>query len=474
MKKNTGKKVFILKKQVYFYAAATLMAVVLLFIAFFNIDTDKELAFYYSPSQNGAVILSGDRMLRKTVPGKSVARVRYCEDKVSGAVLMSEGSDYSLYYISGKSVNKISDKCTSDYVFANSGNSIAYVASDGFLYFYDTKDNKSRKVDENVNTIAVSPDGTKLLYSKTVGNITGLYLYYNKKSVHVADNYLPLAVSDDTSMIYVLSNDNSLYMIDINGSVRSKLCTDCDTGIFCFSKDVKTILFNDGQYSYISVQGKSRIRIAPGKTVPVHITAESSICNSQGNVYVYHEKDFSQKVYVSADGVNNYSLYYINKDMTRTDISANVNSYSLIDGGVVYTNTKGEIRKFRKNKDELLINGASGMNASSDGKYIYYVTNGNKLYSFRNGQATLLADGLEKMYMSDSDRLYFIMTDRTMYSVKNGKRSEMIDENVYTCRCGNDVVYYSKNYSSRTGSFELYGTENELSFRFIADGLTRI
>ena len=138
MKKNTGKKVFILKKQVYLYAAATVMAVVLLFISIFCINTDNELVFYYSPAENGAVILSGDSMLRKIVPGKSVARIRYCENKVSGAVLMSEGSAYSLFYVSGNSVDKISEDCTSNYVFANSGNSIAYVAGDGYLYFYDT------------------------------------------------------------------------------------------------------------------------------------------------------------------------------------------------------------------------------------------------------------------------------------------------------------------------------------------------
>lgn len=474
MKKNTAKKVFVLKKQVYFYVSVAVISVILFFVAVSNINIDKELTFYYSPAQNGAVVLSGDRMLRKTLPGKSVARVRYCEDKVSGAVLMSESSAYSLYYVSGKSFEKVSDKCTSDYVFANSGNSISYVASDGFLYFYDTKSNKSFVVDENISVVSVSPDGSKLLYSKNEGNITGLYLYYDKKTIHVADNYIPVAVSDDLTMIYVLSNDNSLYVIDSAGNVTSKLCTNCDTGIFCFSNDVKTILFNDGQYSYISVQGKSRVRIAPGKTVPVYITSQSSICNSQGNVYVYHENEFSQKVFVSADGVNNYSLYYINKDMTRADISSEVRSYSLIDDGVVYLNTKGEVRKFRKNVDELLINGASDIAAGSDGRYIYYVTNGNKLYSFRNGQAKMIADGLEKMYMSDSDRLYFIMTDRMMYSVKNGKRSDVIDENVYSCRCGNGVFYYSKNYSSRTGSFELYGTENELSFRYISDGLTRI
>ena len=474
MRKNTGKKVFILKKQVYLYAAATVMAVVLLFISIFCINTDNELVFYYSPSENGAVILSGDSMLRKIVPGKSVARVRYCENKVSGAVLMSEGSAYSLYYVSGNSVDKISEDCTSNYVFANSGNSIAYVAGDGYLYFYDTAKNKTVKVDENVTTVAVSPDGSRLLYSKTEGNITGLYVYSNKKSVHVADNYIPLAVSDDASMIYVLSNDNSLYVLDSQGNVKSKLCTDCDTGIFCFSENVKTILFTDGKYSYISDEGKSRVRIGPGKVVPAFLTAESSICNSSGNVYIYREKDLTQKVYVSADGVNSYSLYYINKDMTRTDISSDANRYSIIDNGVVYINTKGEVRRFRKNKDELLINGASDMHASADGRYVYYVTNGNKLYSFRNGKAMLLADGLEKMYMSDSDRLYFIMTDKTMYSVKNGKRSDLIDENVYTCRCGSGVVYYSKNYSSRTGTFELYGTEKELAFRYISDSLTRI
>ncbi len=471
---NNAEKVFILKPHVYIYCAAVLAAVVLIIGIIFSLDFSNEINFYYSPAQNGAVVLSGDKILRDVVPGKSVARVRYCEDKVSGAVLMSDGSSYSLYYVTDRSVDRIADNCTSNFVMSHSGDVIAYIASDGFLYRTDVTGLKTVTVDENIESLAVSPDGTKMLYSKKTENVSQLYLYSSGKSVYVADNYIPLAVSDDASLIYVLSADNSLYLLNLDGTVRSKLCSETDTGIFCFSSDVSSVIFNDGAYTYVSESGKSKVRLIPGKAVPVRVTSTASLCNSSGNVYIYPEKYLTKLLYVNADGVHDYSLYYINKDMTRTDISSGVVNYTLTDNGVVYLKSDGEVCSFRKNKNTVVCSGASDMYASSDGKYVYYTTQDGKLYCRRNSESVLLADGIGKMYMSDDDRLYFIMTDNTLYSAKNGRTGEMIDEKVYTCRCVGDTVYYSKNYSSRTGAFELYGADNSLRFRFMGDGLTRI
>ncbi len=471
---KTGKKVFILKPRVYIYCAAVIAAVVLVLSILFSLDFSNEINFYYSPSQNGAVVLSGDRILRDIVPGKSVARVRYCEDKVSGAVLMSDGSSYSLYYVTDRSVDRIADNCTSNFVMSHNGDVIAYVSADGFLYRTDVPGLKTVTVDENIETLAMSPDGSKMLYGKKTEGVIQLYLRSSGKSVHVADNYIPVAVSDDASLIYVLSQDNSLYLLNYDGTVRSKLCSETDTGIFCFSSDVSSVIFNDGAYTYVSETGKSKVRLIPGKAVPVHVTSKASLCNSSGNVYIYPEKQLTKLLYVNADGVQDYSLYYINKDMTRTDIASGVVNYTLTDNGVVYLKSDGEVCSFRKNRNTLVCSGASDMYASSDGKYVYYTTQDGKLYCHRKSESVILADGIGKMYMSDDDRLYFIMTDNILYSAKNGRTGEMIDEKVYTCRCVGDTVYYSKNYSSRTGAFELYGAENSTKFVFMGDGLTRI
>lgn len=472
--RNTGKKVFVLRRRVYVYITAVIMATVLILAALFSIDGRKEISFYYSPSQNGAVVLSGNKVLRYTVPGKNVARVRYCEDKVSGAVLMSEGSTYTLYYVTNKSVEKIAGNCTSDFVMSHSGNAVAYIAADGFLNLTDTSRLNTVTIDENAEKLAVSPDGSKLLYSKKTDNTLKLYLYAGDKPIYISDNYTPLAVSDDGSLIYVLSTDNSLYLLGTDGSVKSNLCSQADTGIFCFSKDVSSVIFSDGSYTYMSENGKSKVRLIPGKAVPVHITSMASLCNSAGNVYIYPESSLSRMLYVNADGVNNYSLYYVNKDLTRTDIASGVVNYTVTDNGVIYLKADGGIFNFKKGETTAVTTGASDMYASSDGRYVYYVTADGKLYSCHKSESTILADGMSKMYMAEDDRLYFIMSDNTLYSVKNGKRSEMIDENVYTCRCNGDSVYYSKNYSSRTGTFELYGANNSMKFSYMADGITRI
>ena len=471
---KSGKKVFIMKPRVYIYSVSFLLAAVLLLTAVFSIDLRKEISFYYSPSQTGAVVLCGDKVLRDVVPGNSVARVRYCEDKVSGAVLMSEGSSYSLYYVTDNSVDRIADNCTSNFVMSHNGDTVVYIAADGFLYRTDTSRLKTVTVDENAEALAVSPDGSKMLYSKKTDNISKLYLYADGESVYIADNYIPIAVSDDSSLIYVLSADNSLYLLNVDGTVRSRICSETDTGIFCFSSDVSSVVFSDGSYTYISETGKSKVRLIPGKAVPVYISSVASLCNSSGTVYIYPEKQLTELLYVNADGVQDYSLYYINKNMKRNDIAAGVVNYTLTGKGIIYLKSDGEVCSFRKNKNNVICSGASDMYASSDGKYIYYTTSDGKLYCHRRNEAVLLANGISKLYMSEDDRLYFIMTDGSLYAAKNSRTGDMIDENVYSCRCVGDTIYYSKNYSSRTGAFELYGAENSQKFRFMADGLTRI
>ena len=471
---KTGKKVFILKSRVYIYCATVIAAAVLVLSILFSLDFSNEIAFYYSPSQNGAVVLSGDRILRDTVPGKSVARVRYSEKKLSGAVLMSEGSSYSLYYVTDNAVERIADNCTSNFVMSHNGDTVVYIAADGFLYKTDTSRIKNITVDENAEAIAISPDGSRMLYSKKSDNVSKLYLYSGDKSIYIADNYIPLAVSDDSSLIYVLSADNSLYLLNPDGTVRSKLCSETDTGIFCFSSDVSSVIFSDGSYTYMSESGKSKVRLIPGKAVPVHISSKASLCNSSGTVYVYPEKKLTELLYVNADGVQDYSLYYIRKDMTRTDIASGVVNYTVTGNGVVYLKSDGDVCSFRKNRSEVVCSGASDMYASADGKCVYYTSADGKLYCHRKSEAVLLANGIAKMYMSDDNRLYFIMTDGSLYSAINGRTGDMIDENVYTCRCVGNTVYYSKNYSSRTGAFELYGAENSQKFIFMAEGLTRI
>ncbi len=471
--KNKGRKVFMLKRRVYVYTATICFIAVLVLIGLFSIKGASELSFYYMPSEGAAVVAAGNRVHNINIPGNSIARVRYCSGKTSGAVLMSNGSSYSLYSVEQRASHLIADNSTSNYVVAHNGDSVAYIAADSFLYTYDVSANKSKKIDENVSSVAVSPNGKSLLYTKMLDNVNKLYVCINGKSTFLADGYTPLAVSDGAKYIYVLSADNTLCIIDKTGAVKGELCKACDTTMFCFSGNMEQVVFCDGKYTYISSQGKSRIRLTAGKSVPAYTAANATLCNSAGNVYTHTKTDLSGMVYISADGVENYSLYFIDKNFLRTDISSGVAEYKITNIGAVYRKSNGDVVSYINGANTTVAKGATSMCATGDGRYIYYAS-GNNLFVNHRQEAVLIADGLLKMYMAENNTLYFIMTDNKLYSVKNADQGQLVDENVYSCKCTADSVYYSKNYSTNTGAFELYGSEGSGKFRFLASELTKI
>ncbi len=471
--KKSGKKVFVIKRRIYVYFALVFCAVVLSAVIMFSAEKSYEISFYYSPSDEAAVVLVGGKMQRNVIPGSGIARVRYDKEKTGGALLMSEGSSYSLYYVGQNDAELVSDNCTSSFVMAHSGKKIVYISSDAILSVYDISSQTIEKIDEGAASIAVSPNGKTVLYSKENGEKIQLFLYSKGKSSLLSDGYQPLAVSDDAKYIYVLSNDNSLYLINNEGAVVSKLCSNSDTDMFCFSSDMKQIVFCDGAYTYISTEGKNRIRLASDKAMPAFTAADATLCNSFGNGYAHPEKKLCGMIYSVASGVQDYSLYYIDKEFIRTDISSGVAEFVVTSNGAVYLKTNGEVYSYKNGESLLLAKNASAICSSKNGQYVYYISD-SSLYAHYEEKSVLIANGLLKMSMSSDDTLYYIIADKKLYSVSKTQQSVLVDENVYSCKCVEDAVYYSKNYSSRTGTFDIYGSDNSGEFTFLADGLSKI
>lgn len=463
----TGKKVFRLNKH-FFIVFAVAVFLIILCILFSKLwQKSGEISLYYSPDQQGVVVFSDDKLEKNIIPGKSISGVRSNSKGDFSAVLMSDDSSYSLYSVSDGFVKKVADNCTNNFVSSFKGEKVVYVTAVGNLCSSDGK-----TIDESVNNFAVSPNGNVVIYAKTQENSEKLYLFADGEKIFVADNYFPLGVSDNGKYLYVLAADDSLCILNPDGTMKSKLCSNVNTEKFYFSEDMNDIVFYDQDYTYISRDGKSRIRLVKGNAVPVFEKTSESAVNSHGTAIICNDDDLTGLFYSAENDEGTYTVYFIKNDSEKTDISGAVKKFMVTGSkSMTYLDYQGKIYKFGNDKNELVTSGAKDIAATENNKYIYYLTTAYELFAIKGKRTEQIASDAEKIYIADKHRLLFITTDKTLYSVSGKKAGKQIDSNVNSCRCLSDAVFYSKNFSRQTGTFDLYSSANGKNFRFAASDI---
>ncbi len=472
--KITVQKVFVLKKSVIACIVAFFAVLILIVFGAYALSHDseeKEINVFYSSLINGAIAVTDINKPTCIIDGKGVAGIKYSLKKEFAAVVMSDGATYSLYYTDGKTAKHLTASASNNYVIAADGTAVVYSDSASELYFYDALTDNSIYIDGSVMSFSVSPSGDAVVYVKTEESENALYLYADGKTSRIGENYVPLGVSDDLQMIYVLSNDNSLYMLDENGEMTAKICSEVKADMFFLSADMSSIVFSDGTYTYISTEGKSRNRLVEAIAMPANGKALYS--DSQGKTTVSY--NLFDTFYYSAEGENVGSLYYIDKNFARTDVARNVLTYIITEeNSVVYLTSDYEIFKYDSGKTTLLHSDAYHMMATSDGKYVYFINSASELFCIKNRKITLVAQNVRKIYMTKSDKLLFINRDEELFSVTGRKAGDKIDDNVYACVCSGSSVFYMKNYSSQSGVFELYGSDGSLKFKLIDQNISAV
>lgn len=428
---------------------------------------EKRIMLMYSPSENGAVVLSDGELTGKTASGKGISKVIHNSDNTACAVLMSEGASYSLYTVKHNSVKKLSEDGTSDFVFSFKGKKTVYATQDGQLY------SDKKLISDSVSAFAVSPDCSAVLFSKPEENTSRLYLFSKGKVTYINENYIPLAVSSDGKLLYVLSGDNSLFILNSDGTMKSKLCSGAYPESFSFSSDLKRIVFSDGEYTYISEEGKSRVRLVPGVAKPVTISGKESRLNSAGTAFVCDSKDLTEIFYcvAAADGLND--LYYVNEDFSRLDAAQSVKKY-IITGkdSMTYLDNMGKIYKF-DGVSELVVSGASDFEAVSNNKYIYYMTTAKELYSVKRSNIQIISASVDKVYKNDDGKLFIVTTDKTLYSVSGAKKSDIIASDVLSCVCDGNLVCYLTSFAGATGTSDFYTSTDGKKFNLAVSGVKK-
>lgn len=464
------KKVFLLKKKYIAVFAVALAIAITGFFVMISSSSSDELNIFYSGAQTGAIVVLGDKAADDVLTGKGVSSVRYSLDKSHAAVLMSEGAAYTLYYTDGRGIFKISESGTNDYVISLDGKKVMYCDTAKGLYIFDSENKKSVAVDTQVSGFCFSPSGSAAVYLKNESSEEKMYIY-NGASTALPVAYTPLSVSDDGNFMFALNSDNSLYVLDNGGNVTSKICSCVLPEKLYISADVKSIVFSDGSYTYISQQGKSRVRLISYNAVPVNSGAVS--CDSENITSVCEE--LTAVFYSVADENETETLFYFDANCNRSDVAGNVKKYILtgIDG-MVYLDADGKIYRYENGKAEFIVSGATDMLCDGKGKYIYYTDAVQTLYVIKQASQVLLANGVEKIYMTNDGILLFVMTDARLYSCKRDKNAQFVADNVYGCVCSSGAAFYVRNYNEHTGRFELYVSSSEDNFKLLNENISNI
>ena len=79
---QSGEKVFVLKKKYIAVFAAVAAVVIIILSVIFSGPSDKQISIFYTGAESGAVIVRDDRLSDVVLSGKSVASVRYAENKL--------------------------------------------------------------------------------------------------------------------------------------------------------------------------------------------------------------------------------------------------------------------------------------------------------------------------------------------------------------------------------------------------------
>ena len=359
-----GKKVFRLSSRAYIYSAIAVVVIFAVALCPFAFRKSSQTDVFYSPANGGALILENGISNGKIIGGKSISCQRRAFDGSSAAVLMADGSSYSLYHVENGDYEKLAGNCTGEIVYMQSDAEVVYLNSDDTLFVGKTI------VGDAVKCFASSPDSSAVIYVKEQENADALFLYAGDKSSFIGFDYTPVAVSDGGKDIFVIAPDGAFCILNQDGTMKSKFVSEVTPDSFIFSEDLSVVVFSDGEYTYMSIDGASKIRLFEGDGRPEVYGMQKERLDSTGLAYAVNS-DISTGFYTSVAENGNVSFYVINEDFSIKSIASSVKSIAITgDNTASYLDMQGRVYAYNGSESDLVVNSAESFYATKQNKYI--------------------------------------------------------------------------------------------------------
>ncbi|MCD8314407.1 MAG: zinc-ribbon domain-containing protein [Firmicutes bacterium] len=407
--------------------------------------------------------------------------LEYTAESSASSVASSLDGSVKLYYssstdeliaVSSKSANVITDEyagvlCSSD------GSKVVYYTNDGEIYLYDVSSDKNTSIGEfeSLAALAISPDGSVVVYTDSDSDEVTSYMYKSGSTseLELSQTKIPFAVSDSGKYIYCYdTSSDSIYISDKNGNTE-KIKSDVES-YFLFNDDNTKMIFftDDGTYRY-SANGEAE-KISSSEMIPANFLLGYNISGRiySGYFYTYtmDVENFSGLFYLN----DSNSLYYCDKNFESEKVASSIDDCNISDDGkvVMYTKNDKLYRVTKSSYDEPVEIGTDvdSFEMLSDGSAAYYIDEDDTLiYTTKSGKQTKIADDVYSVYITHDGYALFLVDyyngAGTLYRSKNGSSREKVDDDVVRIIVGGGATLYATGDSS---TYDVYAAKSGVNF----------
>jgi len=436
------------------------------------VKAENTLRLIYNEETGETVAAFGTKALSTTLPGK----VYHYESSLSGseaAVLMTDGT---LFYLTEKSVISAGDGI-SDFTLASNGGTLVMRTEKGGLYLFDGK--KRREITEKAGTLFVlSPDGSSVAYTAMDSDAVNptLYTYDGRRSVRQNYAGIPLAITDNCSLLYyyrISDEGNFLFVND------KQLSPDAGVSYVSLNRDATEMIFvaagEDSLSLYLSKDGSASLplmSVSSHADVPMILHEDSTYVTRTvegSQVLVMGARTFEENFARSGD-----ALCYFGKSFTVEKVSLVARSYGLsVSDRYVYFVKGGTSTLYRcpvddRQNAEKLAEEITSFAVTKGGKHFYYTDGEDTLFYVKNDPEK--AKEIRKEVLAvcvTGNRAVFVNSDGFLHSVKGGASPKKIFDDIDRLSQSGDTVYYEY---FRDGVRHILASRNGKSFSLIYEG----
>ena len=437
------------------------------------VEVENDMTPIYVSEDDETVIIAKGKMTDMTIDGQYVTS-RTSADGNTLVILDEEGN---MYLCKKNKIEKIASDVT-DMKLAQSGEGVAYINNDGELYLMNTKNKESAKLTDELvsagfNSYVISPDGKTVAYAD--GTIDDFALYTNNikgDENKIANDLVPLGISDGAKLIYYydteeacvyvekgdeavkLANLENAYLLDYNGGFE-----------YAFNADHTQLIYEFEGKSYISVDGKDKVKIGSA----IYQIGQSGYLSYNGKTTDI--LDFKKQYILDSNG----DLYFLNKKLEAKEIASDVSQFNITDSGdVIYYlddsetlyRGKGNGKDIEKDFKKVAFD-VEYFVIDSDGKRCYYVDDSKDLYTVKkSGDPKKITSDVEDLVITHDDYALFITDDDTLFYSRNGGKSKKVADDIDYIYANSISTYYGVEDN---GEYSIFGTKKKTKFDLVVE-----
>lgn len=487
------------KKSFLIIAACILVSVILILVLTYKRkipnsyrDPNREFEVFQTVDEDSIIFIDGKQCDYK-IPKTEKNSVFKFDLGMSRLFVLNQ--DATLYMVNNLKEPKIVDEKVFDFKVSSNGKYVTYINSDKQLILKEVDTDKTRIIKDKFGAkgeFEISPSGKTVAFAyKNSNEPIKTYLNTNGREKEIAKNMLPIVVSDDATKVFLMSESEDLYYLNLNKK-RSKPIRLSEAPIgrypIYFNNSLTEVVFSNSKGTYFFTE--------EGKGVKKIIDEEARIMIPKRKAESYSSVPDYKIILSTSSVLKNYfycasnSIYYVDNIEHSKKLVDNATQAEITDNldSLFYVGKDKNLHKLFKRdpeKKELLAKDCFNFMSNSSGTAYYYTNKDGELYySFKGEDPKKIADKVfNAMLNKDGLLIYTTVDDSNIFSgssyiLKPGDKPRKISENsIDAFASGKLFAYFSPKYEGDKSdmnknprkyfnevTYELYTSTNGVDF----------